>query len=299
MKCVYSRMHAVTIKRRHLLRRVAAASIVWALAGVAPAAADVTVGQLAPTAPSPSAGCSGTNDFLQPSVTGGNLYTAKEAGEISSWSTNSSIGGASYTFKVFRRTSDPDVFQVISHAVSQTLPTGSGVRNFPIGIHVESGDLIGFNVSGGAASCTFPQTGDSVLASGGSLSDGDSGPFSPQDDVRLNLAANLVPTNTLTFGGVARNKKFGTAVLTVRLSNPGSAVMTGKGIKKRHKSKSAAVAGPITFAIAPAGPTLRRLNRGGSALVHVTVTFTPPGGDPHSESLAVKLKKRKSSQTLP
>src|SRR5689334_22040720 len=114
MKCVYSRMHAVAIKRRHLLGRLAGAAIACAtsLALSAPAHADVTVGQLPDAAPGVSAQCSGITDFLQPSVTGGNLYTAREAGQITQWSTNSSIGGASYTFKIFRRTSDPDVFQV-------------------------------------------------------------------------------------------------------------------------------------------------------------------------------------------
>lgn len=296
MKSLHSRVRAVTIKRRHLLGRVTGAAIAFALAGATPARADVTVGQLAPAPPTPSSTCSGA-DLLEPSVTGGNLYTAKEAGEISSWSTNSSIGGATYTFKVFRRTSDPDVFEVTSHAPSRMLSAGSGIRTFSAGLHVESGDMIGFNVNS-TSSCVFPVTGDSVLTRAGNLGDGGMGTFTAQDDIRLNLSATLVPTNTLTFAGVARNKKFGTAILTVDLSNPGTAVMTGKGIKKRRKSKSTAVAGPVTFAISPAAPTLRRLNRKGSALVHLTVTFTPPGGDPHSESLAVKLKKRKSARTI-
>lgn len=297
MESPLRRGHAVTFKRSHLLPRVAGAAIAWALALAAPAAAAVTVGQLPPTAPAPTPLCSGVTDFLQPSVTGGELYSAREAGEITSWSTNSSGAAASYTFKVFRRTSDPDVFQVISHAPSQTLPSGSGIRTFPAGLQVESGDMIGFNVSGGASSCTFPAPGDAILSRSGSLADGGMGSFAPQNDVRLNLSATLVPSNALTIAGVAHNRRFGTAILTVDLSNPGTAALTGKGIKKRHVSKSLAVAGPVTFSIAPAGPTSRRLNRKGAAPVHVTVTFTPPGGDPNSQSLTIKLKKRKPAKT--
>lgn len=299
MEDLVRRVHAVTINRSHLLGRLAAAAIVCAisLALSAPARADVTIGQLPDSAPTPT--CTGGFDYLQPSVTGGSLYTAREAGQITQWSTYSSIGGASYTFKIFRRTSDPDVFQVISHGQPQTLPSGSGVETFGTALHVDSGDMIGFNESGPPNSCTFPMPGDSVLRASGNVADGEMSTFSPQDDVRLNLSATLVPTNTLTFAGVARNKKFGTAILTVEVSNPGTAAMTGKGLKKRRATKSAAMAGPLTFAIAPSAPTLRRLNRNGSALVHVTVTFTPPGGDPHGESLAVRLKKRKSAKTIP
>ena len=297
MKDLLRRVHAVRIKRRHLLRRLAGAAIVCAisLALSAPADADVTIGQLPDSAPVPT--CTGGFDYLQPSVIGGSLYIAREAGTITSWTTYSATAGASYQFKVFRRTSDPDVFEVISHALSH--PLASGPNTVPVSLHVDSGDMIGFNVSGGANSCTFPMPGDAVLRAAGNVADGGMSTFSPQNDVRLNLSATLVPTNTLTFAGVARNKKFGTAILTVEVSNPGTAAMTGKGLKKRRATKSAAMAGPLTFAIAPSASTLRRLNRNGSALVHVTVTFTPPGGDPHGESLAVRLKKRKSQGTLP
>src|SRR5262245_23553241 len=92
-----------TANRSHARWPIAAAAAI--LAAVAalwvarPADAVVTLGQLAPT--SPTAECSSTADYLQPSITGGNLYIARQAGTITSWSTRSSVAGATYVFKVF------------------------------------------------------------------------------------------------------------------------------------------------------------------------------------------------------
>src|SRR5262249_43303353 len=101
------------INRGRLLRRVALAiAACLALLATAPSArAAVTIGQLAPSPPAPTCPSSGF-DYLQTSVTGGNLYSARAAGTITSWSTNSSGAGATYVFKVFRRTSDPDAFEM-------------------------------------------------------------------------------------------------------------------------------------------------------------------------------------------
>ena len=51
-------------------------------------------------------------------------------------------------------------------------------------------------------SCTFSQPGDGVLTRGGSLSDGASGTFGPQNDVRLNLSAVLVPSNDFNIAAI-------------------------------------------------------------------------------------------------
>ena len=71
-------------------------AMITAIVTAVPAGAAVTLGQLAPTPPSPD--CSATPppgvDYLQPSITGGNLYIARQAGTITSWSTRSSGGGA-------------------------------------------------------------------------------------------------------------------------------------------------------------------------------------------------------------
>jgi hypothetical protein len=253
------------------------------------AGAAVTLGQLAPDAPSASCSASST-DYLQPSITGGNLYIARQAGTITSWSTRSSGAGASYVFKVFRRTSDPDIFQVIAHATAHPLTTG--INTVPVDIDVRSGDMIGLNSSGAPASCTFAQPGDGILSRAGSVSDGSSGTFAPLNDVRLNLSATLIPSNAFTIAGLSRDKKRGTALVTLNVSNPGFLTISGKGLKKRPV-KNIAVAGTAQFQIAVVGARKRKLEKKGSLSVVPTITFTPANGLAALQSFVVRLKQRR------
>jgi hypothetical protein len=265
------------------------------MVAVAPAGAAVTLGQLPATAPS-SPGCSATADYLQPSITSGNLYIARQAGTITSWSTRSAGGGATYTFKVFRRTSDPDVFQVLAHAPPH--PVTSGLNTVPVNIAVRPGDMIGLNETGGLNSCTFSQPFDAVLTRGGGLSDGATGTFTAENDVRLNLSAVLVPSNDFTVGTITRDRARGSATITVNVSNPGVIAISGKGLKKRNASKTVAVAGTIQFQIASAGARKRRLVKTGKVILTPTLTFFPTGGDPASKVFTVKLKKRRPLQSV-
>jgi hypothetical protein len=263
------------------------------MAAGAPAHASVTIGQLPTAAPSP--GCTVDADYLQPSVTGGNLYIARQAGTITSWSTNSFSSGATYVFKVFRRTGDPDVFQVIAHSEPHSLLPG--LNTVPVSIPVRSGDMIGINESGAPNSCTFVVPGDSVLSHPGDLSDGAAGEFSAVDDVRLNLSAVLVPSNEFTLGTVTRDRRRGSASLTAYVSNPGLVTISGKGLK-RQVAKTVAVPGPVPFQIASAGSFKRRLERKGKVAVNPTVTFYPAGGDPASKSITVRLRMRRHPQLV-
>jgi hypothetical protein len=270
-----------------MTRLAAALALAAALLTVQNAAAAVTIGQL-PAAP-PAASCS-SGDYVQPSVTSGSLYIAKAAGTITSWSTVAAAGmNQDYTLKVFRRTSDPDAFQVITHGTEETLPNEAGLRTFATNLPVSSGDLIGLNVSGSTA-CTFSTAGDTVLTRPGDLSDGASGVFgTPVANSRLNLSAVLSPTNAFTLGQVARDRSRGTATLTATLSNPGTIVLSGKGLKR--KTRTIFVAGPVTLTIATTGKPKRTLYRRGVVAVRAKFTFTPAGGDPSSRSIKLKLRR--------
>jgi hypothetical protein len=271
-----------------------ALAAIFTLAAAPSAGANVTLGQLPATPPAPA--CSTTADFLQPSITGGNLYIARQAGTITSWSTNSAGGDASYMFKIFRRTSDPDVFQVIARGSPHELTPG--INTVPVNIAVRSGDMIGLNESGEPNSCTFPQFGDGVLARGGGLGVGASGSFIPQNNVRLNLSAVLVPSNDFVVASITRDRKHGTATLMLNVSNPGVMTISGKGMKKRPQ-KNVAVAGTIHFAIASTGRRKRKLEKRGKLTVVPTLTFFPSGGDPATQTLRVKLKQRKRRPAPP
>jgi hypothetical protein len=292
MEACLQREPARTNRRSHARRRAAAVvalACLTALIAAAHSAASVTIGQLAPGSPFP--GCTSSNvDYLQTSVTGGNLYVARAAGTITSWTTNSSGAGAQYVVKVFRRTSDPDVFQAVAHSSAVLL--AAGINAFDVNLPVRSGDLLGLNETGPPNSCTFSSLGDNVLSRGGSLSDGSSGTFAAQNDVRLNLSAVLVPDNAFTLGTITRDRKRGTATIAATTSNPGVLTLSGKGLRKRAP-RNLAVAGPVTFQITSTGKTARRLARRGHVRVPLTMSFFPSGGDPSSQSIRLALRKVK------
>ncbi len=265
----------------------AAALGLTALVLASPAGASVTIGQLAPGTPSADCWTPGI-DYLQPSVTGGDLYVAKQAGTIISWSTNSAGSNATYVLKIFRRTTDPDSFQVMAHSPPHDLTTG--LNTVPVSLHVESGDMIGLHETGLANSCTFSQVGDDVLDRTGDLADGASGLFAQQNDVRLNLSAVLVPDNTFSIGAITRDRKRGKATITVTTSNPGYVSVVGKGMKKRAP-KSLAVSGPVTFSIASVGKAKHSLGRKRRVVLPLRVTFSPDAGEPSTQTLDLKLHK--------
>jgi hypothetical protein len=284
----------VRANRNHARWRTAAAvalASAAALVAAQPASANVTLGQLAPTTPSDD--CSSTADYLQPSITGGNLYIARQAGRITSWSTRSSGDGATYVFKVFRRTSDPDVFQVTAHSTPHELT--SGINTVPVNIAVRAGDMIGLHENGALVpnSCTFSQPGDGVLKADGNLSDGATGTFAPVNDVRLNVSAVLVPSNDFSIAGITRDRKQGTATVVVNVSNPGTIAIFGKGLKKRP-SRNIAVAGTVQFKIASAGTKKRKLEKKGKVTLTPSMTFSPASGEPATMQFTIRLlQKRK------
>jgi hypothetical protein len=100
------------------------------------------------------------------------------------------------------------------------------------------------------------------------------------------VAANFVAFN---FGKkVKRNKKKGTAVLTVNVGSPGTLAVSGKKIKKR--SKAAKAAGNVRLPIVPKGKAVKALRRTGKAKVQVQLVYTPTGGTPSALTRKVQLK---------
>ena len=266
------------------------ATACFGLATAGPASGSVTIGQVATSSP-PSAMCP-AGDYLQPSVTGGNLYIAKQAGRITSWTTYSSGVGA-YVFKVFRRTSDPDIFQVVAHTSAESLSPGP--LTFPTDIPVRSGDMIGFHKGGVGSSCTVSVTGDAVLQADTDLADGEQGGFASLTDRRLNLSAVLAPSNEFHITQLTRNTRRGTANVVIQVSNPGVFTLSGKGLRRRLVTRSLVGAGSITFHLAAGGGAKRKLERKGAVRVGATLTFAPTNGDPSTQTIAVKLRAKRTS----
>ena len=97
----------------------------------------------------------------------------------------------------------------------------------------------------------------------------------------------LVVDNDFTLSGITRNRKRGTANITVTTTNPGLVTIAGKGLKKRGP-KTLAATGPVTFPVATVGKTKHKLERKGKILLPVRVTFFPTGGDPAIQTVNLR-----------
>jgi hypothetical protein len=123
----------------------------------------------------------------------------------------------------------------------------------------------------------------------------DMGPFllfAPDQD--MVFAVFVEPSNSFIVGGVKRNKKKGTATLTLNLPNPGELSGVGGGAKVSGvaATSKAVQAGQATLVIRAKGKKKRKLNETGKVKVTPTITYTPTGGDPSTQTRKVKLRKR-------
>lgn len=104
------------------------------------------------------------------------------------------------------------------------------------------------------------------------------------------------PSNAFSFGKVHRNKKKGTATLTVVLPDQGTITARAKSAKVKQlgaTSKARAAVSTVRLLIKGKGKAKKKLRVSGKAKVNVVVTFTPNGGDPASQRKRVKLIKRR------
>jgi subtilisin-like proprotein convertase family protein len=104
-------------------------------------------------------------------------------------------------------------------------------------------------------------------------------------------------SNVFTLGAISRNKKKGTATLKVNVPNPGELALSGKGLTTARAAgavvaKTVPTAGEVKLLIRARGKKKRRLNETGKVKVKPTITYTPTGGDPSTQSRDLKLKKR-------
>jgi hypothetical protein len=97
--------------------------------------------------------------------------------------------------------------------------------------------------------------------------------------------------NDFSFGKVKKNKRKGTAKLTVNVPGAGE-LKLAKTKKVKADDESPEDAGKEKLAIKPKGKAKRKLNDKGRAKVNAEVTYTPDGGEPNTQSKKVKLAKK-------
>jgi hypothetical protein len=99
------------------------------------------------------------------------------------------------------------------------------------------------------------------------------------------------PSNEFSFGKAKKNKRKGTAKLTVEVPGRGDLELT-KTKKVKAAEARAEAAGEVELAVKPKGKAKKRLRKRGNAKVAAEVTYTPDGGQPNTESEKLKLVKK-------
>jgi hypothetical protein len=276
-----------------------AATALVAMAGASSAPASVTLGQIAPT--TPTTNCSNTPvDWVQPTVVSGNSYEVPATGTITSWSTRAAPdAGQNWTMKIYRRVSG-STYTVMGHDGPR--PLAAGLNTFTTSIPVQSGDLLGMNSNSVSplvsTTCTVAAPGNTAyFGFAGNPDDGEPATITgPVADRHLNISAVFEPTNTFSLGTLTRNRKKGTATLTVTLPNPGELTGSAAGVTVSAAgatTRKPVAAGTATLLVKATGKKKRKLRRKGRAKVKLVVTYTPTGGDPSSQTLKMKLRKRR------
>jgi hypothetical protein len=269
-----------------------------------PAAASVTLGQLAPGVSPPGyfeGQCGGSvpADYLQQTVTAGNSYVVPGPGTITSWSHNAGDGtGMTLTFKVFRHFGGA-LFTAVGHSGPFPL-LPSTINTFPTHIPVSGGDIIGLRIPdttpGNVCDFTPVEPEDGELSTGPDLADGQSGAFAPGAPAyRVDITAVFEPSNSVTVGKIARNAHNGTATLTISVPNPGELTASGKGVNATFAGAMTAKSvtpGNASLTIRAKGKLRKQLVTTGKVKLKPTITFTPTNGVPGSQQVKVKLRKR-------
>jgi Ca2+-binding RTX toxin-like protein len=99
------------------------------------------------------------------------------------------------------------------------------------------------------------------------------------------------PSNDFSFGKAKKNKRKGTAILTVSVPGAGDLELA-KSEKVKGDDERATAEGSVKLKLKPKGTAKRRLADRGKAKVKAEVTYAPDGGDPATKSKRIKLAKR-------
>lgn len=252
-------------------------------------------------------------------------YAAPSPGVITSWSIQSGSGSAPVKFKVARNAGG-DNFAIVAESEFQSIDTANVLNTFPIRIPVLAGDVIGhYAGTPSVFGCTRSAPGFTVHQSAfdANPAPGTTSAFTPSPALQLSLSAVLEPDcdsdgfgdetqdpdtkvckdSEFSFGKLKRNKKRGTAKLTVTAPGPGTLTLAGKGLVKQrpgalHRNgwaltKTVAGAGAVKLKIKPKGRRKAKLAKTGKLKVKAKLTYTPTGGLPNTKTKRIRLVERR------
>jgi streptogramin lyase len=168
-----------------------------------------------------------------------------------------------------------------------------GDASTPFGVAVDSSHLYWAN----AATNTIGRSNaDATAVNQGFVATGGNQVAGVAVDSLMPSGGSPMPSNAFTIGAITRNKKKGTATLSANVPNPGELTASGSGVRAssagRAVTSKSVGAGQAQLLIKATGKEKRKLNETGKVKLNVAVTYTPTGGDPSTQSVKVKLKKK-------
>lgn len=114
----------------------------------------------------------------------------------------------------------------------------------------------------------------------------------PSQGESIKVSLVRVPSNRFRFAGLIRNRRNGSAVLFVRVPEPGRLILKGRGV--RRLSRGAPRAMRVRLPIKPKVRLRHFLKRHGKGRIRVEVTFKPVGGTPFTREKAILLRRKRS-----
>jgi uncharacterized repeat protein (TIGR01451 family) len=231
------------MSRRGCLRTGALGSLAAMMTLALPVAAQaVTLGSLAPTAPSGTGECNSSGEFFVDTSSAAPSYTVPTGGgAVARWSfaTFGATPGMSVTMIVLRQSGG--AFQVVgsdSETLPNPLPAGNvATFTIPSPIVVQPGDLIGLDSATSSTAACFYSSG------------------SASDTISAGLAPSLSPGATLTSAATAPSLRVNVSAEILQSQDAGVSATTapssittgGVGIYKVNVTNAGPLAGPITL----------------------------------------------------
>jgi hypothetical protein len=225
----------------------------------------------------------------------GAYVTSPVSGTIVRWRLDGASGGP-FKLRVLRPADGPS-YTGAGTSASQ-IPNSAGTVTFSTNLPIQAGDTVGLDAAGGSK-IGIATSGGSIAAWSPPLDDREtSGITATVDNLEVGFNADVAtaPSNEFTFGKAKRKKRSGAALVPVSLPGPGSLALSGTGVKVMSTGAGVTAAGTVSLRVKPKGAVRKRLSRRGKAMVGISATYTPTGGDvpgvPKTQSTRIKLIKR-------
>jgi hypothetical protein len=271
----------------------------------ASSSAVITLGSDLSHNPNESWGCGGMACTASQVTLPGRTVTSPVNGRVITWR----IGGGSSgppvnaQLRIIKPLGLTDLFRSSSAAVS--VPSGFGIYTFSTSLAISIGDRIGVNDDhdqGGNLGAYSGSSGGFDVFQPPPLNGATVAPttVASTGDGELLLNADVVPNGVFARPKKPKPKPDGTVIVTVPLPNPGFLRIGGSATTSgAHSAAAKALVKPLTMTVSapgdiilrlkPTKATLKRLRKSGNAKGKVTITFTPTGGTPTSQTVKVKL----------